>query len=64
MSTSSAHAELVRQIPTSYEKAVTSGDLLFFPSTVHKHVDVDVEVSCSVPPFNPSFVLKASNAVV
>ncbi len=44
---SSPHAELVRQIPTSYEKAVTSGDLLFFPSTVHKHVDVDVEVSDS-----------------
>lgn len=50
MSTSSAHAELVRQIPTSYEKAVTSGDLLFFPSTVHKHVDVDVEFEIRLCP--------------
>jgi hypothetical protein len=37
--------EIVGRLDSQFEKARESGDLLFFPSTVHKHTDVGVEVS-------------------
>ena len=43
--------EMVGKLDSQFEKAHESGDLLFFPSTVHKHTDVGVDVS-----FSPSSI--------
>ena len=37
--------EIIEKIPESFDKAQAAGDLLFFPSTVHKHSECDVDVS-------------------
>jgi hypothetical protein len=37
-------ADVIAQLPASFAKAKESGDLLFFPSTVHKHSECGVEV--------------------
>ena len=42
---SSAHAEIVAKLPEAFERARASGDLLFFPSTVHTHSEAGVDVS-------------------
>ena len=39
-----AQAEIVAKLSDSFEKARTSGDLLFFPSTLHTHAENGVEV--------------------
>lgn len=36
--------EIVAKLDSQFKKARESGDLLFFPSTVHKHTDVGVDV--------------------
>jgi len=36
--------EVVAKLDSQFEKARESGDLLFFPSTVHKHADAGVDV--------------------
>ena len=36
--------EIVAKLDSQFEKARESGDLLFFPSTVHKHTDVGIDV--------------------
>jgi hypothetical protein len=36
--------EILAKIPQSYEKALASGDLFFFPSIVHRHTDSGVNV--------------------
>jgi ATP adenylyltransferase len=40
-------ADIIAKIPSRYRKAKESGDLLFFPSTVdrHRETNIDVEVS-------------------
>ncbi|TDL26199.1 hypothetical protein BD410DRAFT_813168 [Rickenella mellea] len=38
------------RLPRSYETALSSGDLLFFPSTVHKHVESDIEFEIRLCP--------------
>ena len=39
--------EIVGKLDSQFEKALESGDLSFFPSTVHKHTDTGVDVSFS-----------------
>ena len=36
--------EIVARLDSQFERARESGDLLFFPSTIHKHTDVGVDV--------------------
>ena len=36
--------QIISNIPQSYEDALKAGDLFFFPSTVIKLVDSDIEV--------------------
>ena len=38
------HAEILERLPARFEQARESGDLLFFPSTTHKHEAHGVEV--------------------
>jgi ATP adenylyltransferase len=40
-----AAAEIISKLSSAFDKAKLSGDLLFFPSTVHKHVELGIEVS-------------------
>lgn len=40
----STHSEILQQLPTRFDKALEAGDLLFFPSTSHKHEAYGVEV--------------------
>jgi len=40
--------EIIAKLDSQFEKARQSGDLLFFPSTVHKHTDVGVDVRFSL----------------
>lgn len=42
-------ADIISKIPSQYEKAKESGDLLFFPSIVvnHREPEIDVEVGQS-----------------
>lgn len=49
--------EIVGKVDSQFEKARESGDLLFFPSTVHKHTDVGVDVSSTLPLCNLITVL-------
>ncbi len=41
-------AEIIKQLPANFEKAKEAGDVLFFPSTIHKHSEFGVEVCESV----------------
>ncbi|KAJ8514388.1 hypothetical protein ONZ45_g8050 [Pleurotus djamor] len=50
MSTALTPSDLVRLVPTQYEKARESGDLLFFPSTVEKHPELGVEFELRLCP--------------
>ncbi|KAH9951540.1 HIT-like domain-containing protein [Amylocystis lapponica] len=43
-------SELISKLPESYDKALSSGDLLFFPSTVNKHIDHGVEFEIRLCP--------------
>lgn len=36
--------EVIARIPESFDKAQAAGDLLFFPSTIYKHTECDVDV--------------------
>lgn len=38
-------ADIIAKIPESFDKAQVAGDLLFFPSTIYKHNECDVDVS-------------------
>ena len=39
--------EIVGKLDSQFDKALESGDLSFFPSTVHEHTDTGVDVSFS-----------------
>ena len=41
---SAAHEEIVARLPESFDRARASGELFFFPSTVHKHTEHGVDV--------------------
>lgn len=41
------HSEIISRLPGSFANAVKSGDLLYFPSTVSKHIDSEIEVRTS-----------------
>ncbi|KZT41511.1 HIT-like protein [Sistotremastrum suecicum HHB10207 ss-3] len=43
-------AEILARLPTSFSKARDSGDLLFFPSTVHRHQEGGVEFEIRLCP--------------
>lgn len=45
----SAQEAILAKLPEAFEKAQASGDLLFFPSTVHKHIENGVEVRPARP---------------
>ena len=45
--------EVLAKLDSQFERARESGDLLFFPSTVHKHTDVGVDVSFLLFPLTP-----------
>ena len=36
--------EIIAKLGPQFERARESGDLLFFPSTVHKHTDAGIDV--------------------
>lgn len=40
--------EILGKLDSQFEKARESGDLSFFPSTVHKHTDIGVDVTSSL----------------
>lgn len=42
--------EIIAKIPSSFDNAVNSGDLLFFPSTIHKHPEGHVEYEIRLCP--------------
>ncbi|KAK0212889.1 ATP adenylyltransferase-domain-containing protein [Desarmillaria ectypa] len=42
--------EIIAKIPSSFDNAVNSGDLLFFPSTIHKHLEGGVEYEIRLCP--------------
>ncbi|KAI0093107.1 ATP adenylyltransferase-domain-containing protein [Irpex rosettiformis] len=46
----STPAEIIAQLPSSFAKAKDSGDVLFFPSTVHKHSEFGVEWEITLCP--------------
>ena len=48
----STHKEIVAKLVENFGKARESGDLLFFPSTVHTHAENGVEVR--LPAFAPT----------
>ncbi|KAH9935653.1 HIT-like protein [Fomitopsis serialis] len=43
-------AEIIAKIPESFDKAQEAGDLLFFPSTIHKHSEFDVDFEIRLCP--------------
>ncbi|KAI1785774.1 HIT-like protein [Ganoderma leucocontextum] len=45
-----AHADIVAKLSDSFEKARTSGDLLFFPSTLHTHAENGIEFQIRLCP--------------
>ncbi|KAL1941971.1 hypothetical protein VTO73DRAFT_6501 [Trametes versicolor] len=46
----SAQEAILAKLPEAFEKAQASGDLLFFPSTVHKHTENGVEFEIRLCP--------------
>lgn len=40
--------DIIAKVPSCYEKGLSSGDLLFFKSSVHKHTELDIEVWCQL----------------
>ena len=42
-----AHSDIILKIPERFDNALKTGDLLFFPSTVAKLADLDMEVGIS-----------------
>lgn len=42
--------EIISKVPSSYEKGLASGDLLFFPSTVHSHPELNIQYSIRLCP--------------
>lgn len=44
------HFEIISSLPARFDKARESGDLLFFPSTVHKHSEFGVELEIRLCP--------------
>ncbi|TFK44348.1 ATP adenylyltransferase-domain-containing protein [Crucibulum laeve] len=43
-------SDIVSKVPQCFAKALESGDLLFFPSTIHKHEDSEVEFELRLCP--------------
>lgn len=41
----SKHQQLFSRVQSAFDEALNSGDLLFFPSTVHQHLDSGVQVN-------------------
>jgi ATP adenylyltransferase len=39
-----SHQDIVSEVSTCFDKALNSKDVVFFPSTIIKHVDLGVEV--------------------
>ncbi|CDO72749.1 hypothetical protein BN946_scf184994.g1 [Trametes cinnabarina] len=56
----STHDEIIAKLPEAFEKARVSGDLLFFPSTIHVHREHDVDNKPKLPP--PDFSADAPTA--
>ncbi|KAI0732070.1 ATP adenylyltransferase-domain-containing protein [Fomitopsis betulina] len=42
--------EVIARIPESFDKAQAAGDLLFFPSTIYKHTECDVDFEIRLCP--------------
>lgn len=40
----SSPAEIITRIPTQFAKAKQDGDLFFYPSTVHSHTEIGIDV--------------------
>jgi hypothetical protein len=36
--------EIIDQVPVRFDKALREGDVFYFPSTIHKHMEKDIEV--------------------
>lgn len=46
-----AHTDIISKLPSCFDNALKSGDLLFFPSTSARYTDSDIEVGdCHGPP--------------
>jgi hypothetical protein len=44
MTSESTHNDIIAKVPGQYEDALKSGDLLHFPSTIVKHIELDIDV--------------------
>ncbi|KAI0746049.1 HIT-like protein [Earliella scabrosa] len=44
------HEDIIARLPEAFDRAQQAGDLYFFPSTVHKHVENDVEFEIRLCP--------------
>jgi len=44
------HSDIILKVPERFDNALKSGDLLFFPSTITKHVDSDIEYEIRLCP--------------
>jgi ATP adenylyltransferase len=44
-----SHQDIISKVSTCFDKALDSKDVLFFPSTITKHVDLGVEVRQLIP---------------
>ncbi|KDR75161.1 hypothetical protein GALMADRAFT_249099 [Galerina marginata CBS 339.88] len=44
------HSDIVSKVPSCFDKALEAGDLLFFPSTIEKHVDSGIEYEIRLCP--------------
>lgn len=40
----STHSDIIKKLPEAYESALKSGDLFYFPSTIEKHNELDIDV--------------------
>jgi hypothetical protein len=45
-----SHQDIISKVSTCFDKALDLKDILFFPSTITKHVDLGVEVRQEVVP--------------
>jgi len=46
----SSASDIISRLPATYDKAIASGDLLFFSSTIHKYVESEVEYEIRLCP--------------
>ncbi|KAJ2928607.1 hypothetical protein H1R20_g8479, partial [Candolleomyces eurysporus] len=46
----STHSDIIKKVPGAYESALKSGDLFYFPSTIEKHNELDIDFEITLCP--------------